>query len=62
MTGLGRDGVEGGGDGVGTSEGQMPRGKTSKVKMLENACFRSRRAHKGRFAGDDSRGKGMKQG
>ena len=39
-----------GGDGVGTPEGQMPKGKTSKGKMLENACFRLRRAHNGQVA------------
>ena len=62
VTGWGRDGVEGGGDGVGTPKGKTPKGKTPKGKMLENACFRSRRAHIGRVAGDESRGRGMKRG
>ena len=50
--------MEGGGDGV----GKMLKGKTPKGKMLENASFRSRRAHNSRVAGDESRGRGMKQG
>ena len=56
-----RDGVKGGGDGVGTPKGKTPKRKSLKGKMLENACFRSRRAHIGRVAADESRGKGMER-
>ena len=35
--------MEGGGDGVVTPKGKMPKGTTPKGKMLENACFLTRR-------------------